>query len=174
MRGSSLPRCPRLAVPQNPSMTPDAENTKPSELVIIRSIETVTKHRCASFLVRTRGAYDEEAPRARMVFLLSRRRFRCVCVDVCIFTSLTGLAYVSNSITQTLSPSYSIHVSSRRQLAWAACGLPSHHQAWECFCEFDDQTKYLFGVVGVALSYGLARLSPGFSKVCVCVCVKFY
>lgn len=38
-------------------------------------------------------------------------------------------------------------------------------QAWECFCEFDEQTKYLFGVLGVSLSYGLARLTPGFSKV---------
>lgn len=40
-------------------------------------------------------------------------------------------------------------------------------QAWEYFCEFDEQTKYLFGVLGVSFSYGLARLTPGFSKVTI-------
>ncbi|CAM9470845.1 unnamed protein product [Ectocarpus sp. 8 AP-2014] len=37
-------------------------------------------------------------------------------------------------------------------------------KAWECFCEFDELAKYAFAVLAVAISYVLARVSPGSSK----------
>ncbi|CAN0232238.1 unnamed protein product, partial [Ectocarpus sp. 4 AP-2014] len=37
-------------------------------------------------------------------------------------------------------------------------------KAWECFCEFDELAKYAFAVLAVAVSYALARVSPGSSK----------
>lgn len=41
-------------------------------------------------------------------------------------------------------------------------------QAYEAFTEFDDQTKYLFAVVAVALSYGLSVISPRSCAAKVC------
>eukprot|EP00903_Cladosiphon_okamuranus_P010630 g10052.t1 len=56
-------------------------------------------------------------------------------------------------------------------LALAAGGAAYHlfqegniAKAWECFCQFDESAKYLFAVVAVAVSYTLARFSPGASK----------
>ncbi|CAM9751119.1 unnamed protein product [Scytosiphon promiscuus] len=56
-------------------------------------------------------------------------------------------------------------------LALAAGGAAYHlfqegnvEKAWECFCEFDEPAKYLFAVLAVAVSYALARFSPGSCK----------
>lgn len=38
-------------------------------------------------------------------------------------------------------------------------------QAWECFTDFDEQAKYLFAVIAVAVSYVMSRCTPGNSEV---------